>query len=206
MNRSRTTIDGDTPDSPRQVVEDDGNGSNTVTIDYPSTGKIATEKLRSYETMFQTSLDKKPCALPSKGNIPWEAKPPVLLLHARSQSCIGRSDQDHSSRVSSYSRHESLKSMLHRPAKTWDRLQVELLPGRFVPLIGSEETWQAFCADNVIDIECTSCQTFLYCKNTAEMVLCPDCRMISPIDDVGLGAEGLGLGLSVAAAFDMLKS
>jgi hypothetical protein len=54
----------------------------------------------------------------------------------------------------------------------WDRLQVELLPGHFVPLIGSEETWQAFCADNVVvvDIKCSSCELFLYCKNTAEMV------------------------------------
>ena len=208
MNRSRTTNDGVTPGSPRQIVEDDDNASNAVwqerdiTIDYPPRGKIDTEKLVCNEAMLESSLDKKPSALPTKENIPCEANP---MLHARSQSCHGRSDKDHSERISSYSRHESLKSMLHRPSRTWDRLQVELLPGHFVPLIGSEETWQAFCADNVIDIECSSCQTFLYCKNTAEMFLCPECRMISPIDDVGLGAEGLGLGLSVAAAFELLS-
>jgi hypothetical protein len=210
MNCSLTTRNGVTPGSPRQVVEDDDNASNTVrgerditTIDCPSSGKIATEKIVSCEALFESSLERKPSALPAKENIPCEAKP--MLLHARSQSCLGRSDQDHSDRISSYSRHESLKSMLHRPTRTWDRLQVELLPGHFVPLIGSEETWQAFCADNVIDIECSSCQMFLYCKNTAEMVLCPECRMVSPIDDVGLGAEGLGLGLSVVAAFEMLS-
>jgi hypothetical protein len=208
MNRSRTTNDGVTPGSPRQIVEDDDNASNAIweereiTIDYPSRGKIDTEKLVSSEAMFKSTLDKKPSALPTNENIPCEAN--HKLLHARSQSCLGRSDKEHSERISSYSRHESLKSMLHRPSKTWDRLQVELLPGHFVPLIGSDETYQAFCADNVIDIECSSCQMFLYCKNTAEMVLCPECRMISPIDDVGLGAEGLGLGLSVAAAFELL--
>jgi Zn ribbon nucleic-acid-binding protein len=94
--------------------------------------------------------------------------------------------------------------MLHRPPRQWDRFQVELLPGHHVPLIGTEETMQAFCEDNVINVECSSCQMFLYCKRTAEMVMCPGCRMISPIDE-GLGGEGLGLGLSVAAAFEMLE-
>jgi hypothetical protein len=214
MNRSQITIDGNAPGSPRQIVEDDENATNTIWGERaPSKGKIATEKLASCEALFESSLEKKPSALRSlerkpsalrtEENIPCEAKP--VLMHARSQSCLGQSDQDHSDRISSYSRHESLKSMLHRPSTTWDRLQVELLPGHFVPLIGSDETWQAFCADNVIDIECSSCQTFLYCKNTAEMVLCPECRMVSPIDNVGIGAEGLGLGLSVVAAFDMLS-
>lgn len=210
MNRGRTSFDGVPSGSPRQIVDDDDNASNTVleepdiTIDRPSRGKIDTEKLVSSEaTMLESSLDKKPSALPPKENIPCEDKP--MLLHSRSQSCITRSDKDHSERISSYSRHESLKSMLHRPSRIWDRLQVELLPGHFVPLIGSEETWQAFCADNVLDIECSSCQMFLYCKNTAEMVMCPDCRMVSPVGDAGLGSEGLGLGLSVAAAFELLS-
>jgi hypothetical protein len=212
MNRSRTTIDVDSQGGPHQIVEDDDNASNVVwddqrdiTIDYPSRGKIPTENIRSCEDMFESSLmDRKPSALPKKENILCEAKP--ALIHARSQACLGRSGQDHSDRISSYSRHESLKSMLHRPSRPWDRVQVELLPGHYVPLIGSEETWQAFCADNVVHIECSACQMFLYCKNTAKMVLCPGCRMISPIDEVGLGAEGLGLGLSVAAACEMLQS
>jgi hypothetical protein len=232
MCRSRTAFDGDAPGSPLQIAEDDKNASNTVcdvcgerdiTIDCPSRGKIATEKLLSFEALFESSLEKKPSVLLSlsfdalfesslekkpsvlrtEDNIPCEAKP--VLLHARSQSCLGQSDQDHSDPISSYSRHESPKRLLHRTPRTWDRLQVELIPGHFVPLIGSDETWQAFCADNVIDIECSSCQMFLYCKSTAEMVMCPECRMVSPIDDVGLGAEGLGLGLSVVAAFDMLS-
>jgi hypothetical protein len=208
MNRSRTTSDGVTPGSQRRIVEDDDNASNTfwegrdINFDYPSRGKIDTEKLVSCEAMFESSLDKKPSALPTKKNILRKANP--MLRRARSQSsCLGRSD--HSERISSYSRHESPKSVLHRPSRKWDRFQVELVPGHFVPLIGSEETWQAFCTDNVIDIECSSCQMILYCKNTAEMVLCPECRMVSPIDDVVLGAEGLGLGLSVAAAFEMLS-
>jgi hypothetical protein len=211
MCRSRTAFDGDAPGSPLQIAEDDENASNTVcdvcgerdiTIDCPSRGKIATEKLLSFQALFESSLKKKPSTLRTEENIPCGARP--VLLHARSQP-LGQSDQDHPDRISSYSRHESLRSMLHGPLRTWDRLQIELLPGHFVPLIGSDETWQAFCADNVIDIECSSCQMYLYCKNTAEMVMCPECRMVSPIDDVGLGAEGLGLGLSVVAAFDMLS-
>jgi hypothetical protein len=211
MDSSRPSIDGDTQVIPNQMVDDDDNASNAVwdkrDTSIPSgekiiTGKITTEQLHSCEDMFESTLmDRKPSAL-SKEHISCEAKP--VLQHARSQPCLGQSGQEYSQRISSYSRHESQKNMLHRP-RPWDRLQVELLPGHFVPLIGSEETWQAFCADNVIDVECSSCQVFLYCKNTAEMVLCPGCRMISPIDQVGIGAEGLGLGLTVADAFDMLK-
>jgi hypothetical protein len=209
-SRTSISIDGDTQGIPNQMVDDDDNASNTVWDErdatIPSggkitTGKITTEKLHSCEDMFESTLmDRKPSALPNE-RISCEAKP--MLQHARSQPCLEQSGQEYSQRISSYSRHESQKNMLHRP-RPWDRFQVELLPGHFVPLIGSEETWQAFCADNVIDIECSSCETFLYCKNTAEMVLCPGCRMISPIDKVGVGAEGLGLGLTVAAAFDML--
>jgi hypothetical protein len=214
MNRVRTTIDGNTRGSPSQIGEDYENASDAAwdkrdtTIHYPylTSGKVPTEKLYSCEDLLESSLmDRKPSA---KEKIPCEAKPE--LLHARSsQTCLGRSGQDHSHRISSFSRHESLKSMLHRPPRSWDRFQVELLPGHYVPLIGSDETWQAFCEDNVIHIECSSCQMFLYCKRTAEMVMCPGCRMISPIDevdDVGRRAEGLGLGLSVAAAFEMLES
>jgi hypothetical protein len=213
MNRSsQTSIDGYTQGIPNQMVDDNGNASNAVWDDRDTTitsrgkittGKITSEKLHSCEDMFESTLvDRKPSALPKEQHISCEAKP--VLQHARSQPCLGQSGQEHSQRNSSYSRHESQKNMLHRPGP-WDRSQVELVPGHFVPLIGSEETWQAFCADNVIDIECSSCEIFLYCKNTAEMVLCPGCRMISPTDKVGIGAEGLGLGLTVAAAFDMLK-
>jgi hypothetical protein len=98
-----------------------------------------------------------------------------------------------------------MESMPHRP-RAWSRSQVELLPGYYVSLIGSEETWQAFCEDNVITTECSSCQLFLYCKDTAGMVICPGCRAISPVDDVGLGTEMLGLGLTVEVAFEMLKA
>jgi hypothetical protein len=212
MNRSsRTSIDGDTQGIPNQMVDENGNASNVVwderDTNIPSggnitTGKVATEQLYSCEDAFESTLtDTKPPALP-KEHISCEAKP--VLQHARSQPCLGQSGQEHSQRISSYTRHESQKNILHRPGP-WDRSQVELVPGHFVPLIGSEETWQAFCADNVIDIECSSCEIFLYCKNTAEMVLCPECRMVSPTDKAGIGAEGLGLGLTVAAAFDMLK-
>jgi hypothetical protein len=205
MNRSPTTIVGNTQVSTSQIVEDDNNADwderRDTTIHYPSSEKVPTENRPSCEDLLESSLmDRKPSAHP-KGKKPCEAK--SVLLHG------GSFAQDHSHRISSFSPPESLKSMLHRPPRQWDRFQVELLPGHYVPLIGTEETMHAFCEDNVIHIECSSCQLFLYCKRTAEMVMCPGCRMISPIDEVdevGLEAEGLGLGLSVAAAFEMLES
>jgi len=87
----------------------------------------------------------------------------------------------------------------------WKRIDIEIVPGHNVPLLGSDESWHAFKNDNVIPTECSACQTFLYCIDTASMVICPSCRMVSPLDQNGcIESEGLGLGLSVECVFDML--
>jgi hypothetical protein len=203
--------------------QEDDNAHDTVwdrqdtATHYPSSmGKIPTETLHSSEDLFASTLmDRKPSARPK------EHKGTRELRHAHSQPFLARLSEDHPQpkRLASFgnqktltlestsSHHRSLESTSshHRP-RAWNRCQIELLPDYYVSLVGSEETWQAFCEDNVIHAECSSCQMFLYCKDTACMVICPSCRMISPIGKVGLRTERLGLGLSVEVAFEMLKS
>lgn len=80
---------------------------------------------------------------------------------------------------------------------------IEVEAGHAVPLKGSEETWNAFCRGKVIDTECISCQTFLYCDATANIVLCPCCRFLSHVD--GGRDEGVGIGLTVEYVFERMS-
>lgn len=83
----------------------------------------------------------------------------------------------------------------------WVRPSIDIAPGYSVPLRGTEETLAAFKQDRVFQTECSNCETFLYCISTANMVLCPVCREMSPVltDDPTneTAAESLGMGLTV---------
>lgn len=88
--------------------------------------------------------------------------------------------------------------------KSWHRPEIEVIPGYSVPLHGSEETWHAFCQGSVVHIRCMACETFLYCIDSAHMVLCPSCRMMSSVKEAS-DETGLGLGLTEAHAADKLE-
>ena len=69
-------------------------------------------------------------------------------------------------------------------------------------LRGSEETWNAIKRGNYASVICEACQADLRCVADADMVVCPDCRCVSPLDgrampsDAGGFSEG-GVGLGV---------
>lgn len=79
------------------------------------------------------------------------------------------------------------------------RTMVEVLPGEFVPLRGTVETWEAVQAGDVTGTICIYCQLALVCIEDADLVMCPGCRVISAVDGGG-GGGGLGLGMSVKDA------
>eukprot|EP00934_Nitzschia_sp_Nitz4_P002282 Nitzschia sp. Nitz4//scaffold227_size32659//12721//13737//NITZ4_007898-RA/size32659-processed-gene-0.25-mRNA-1//-1//CDS//3329542794//2282//frame0 len=66
-----------------------------------------------------------------------------------------------------------------------DRVMIEVTPGQYVPLLGSAETWSAVQRGQV--------SRATLCIDTADMVLCPSCRGISPVE----GGRGGGLGLGM---------
>jgi hypothetical protein len=76
---------------------------------------------------------------------------------------------------------------------------VEVSPGIFMKLRGSSESWQALQAGKVIITSCQVCDITLRCVEDAECVICPTCRVISPVQGVrsSQGGGGLGLGLLV---------
>lgn len=85
-----------------------------------------------------------------------------------------------------------------------DPLEVEVFPGVFMMLRGSEETWQAVQANHICNAFCICCGSSLYCIRDADFVLCPDCRAISPVyngsedklKDAKRVGGGVGLGFT----------
>jgi hypothetical protein len=57
---------------------------------------------------------------------------------------------------------------------------VEITPGQFLPLRGAEETSQAFERGHFVIVPCLICNGKLQCIADCELVLCPDCRAVSP--------------------------
>jgi hypothetical protein len=59
-------------------------------------------------------------------------------------------------------------------------LQLEIAPGVFALVRGSDETWNAIERGFSSNVECFVCSTSLICIADADYVLCPDCRVVSP--------------------------
>jgi hypothetical protein len=91
-------------------------------------------------------------------------------------------------------------------------MELEVMPGVFLPLHGSEETYHALREDRLCATYCLACETPLFCVEYAAQVLCPNCRVVSPVftheerrgrrGSGGHGAPlqedcGVGLGMTV---------
>lgn len=77
-------------------------------------------------------------------------------------------------------------------------LEIEVAPGVFRPFRGAMETMLAIRSGHVVEIICACCQTWLLCVRDAEYCLCPDCRVISPIESQEPSNEGGGISLGCA--------
>jgi len=99
--------------------------------------------------------------------------------------------------IQTYHHQQQPKPQSTEAKETWSRPLVEVVPGFALPFHGSKETIHAYHNDNVIHTNCSSCATFLYCIDSASMVLCPSCRSISPVEVRHTEEETLGIGLTV---------
>jgi hypothetical protein len=76
------------------------------------------------------------------------------------------------------------------------RTELEIAPGVFAALRGSQETLNAIRDGDCVNVTCSWCTAKLLCVSDTAYVLCPDCRVVSPLDSPGkcdLGGVGLGL-------------
>jgi hypothetical protein len=81
---------------------------------------------------------------------------------------------------------------------------IEVSPGEYLRLRGAEETWRAIRVDFCMPSECICCTLTLFCIQDAAFVLCPACRVISPMTLTAGGAfqsssnGGVGLGFTMS--------
>jgi hypothetical protein len=72
---------------------------------------------------------------------------------------------------------------------------IEISPGVHVRLRGADETWKAVENDFYMPAECICCESTIFCIQNADYVLCPDCRVVSRMEELsshGMGGVGLG--------------
>jgi hypothetical protein len=89
------------------------------------------------------------------------------------------------------------------------RLEVEVMPGVFLPLHGSQETLSAMQEGQLVSCTCFVCTRTIMCVSQASYVLCPDCRVVSPVESSSVSktmkrgaslsgeAGGVGLGMKL---------
>jgi hypothetical protein len=70
------------------------------------------------------------------------------------------------------------------------RSTIEIAPGVHVRLRGADETWKAIANDFYMPAECICCESMIFCIQNADSVWCPDCRVVSRMEDPSSGGEG----------------
>jgi hypothetical protein len=69
------------------------------------------------------------------------------------------------------------------------RRTIEISPGVYVQLRGAEETWDCIGRDFFMPCKCFGCSHELCCIQDADYVLCPQCRVVSPMDATFYSSE-----------------
>jgi hypothetical protein len=94
--------------------------------------------------------------------------------------------------------HDEVSSKIaafENPAK---EAKIEIMPGVLARLRGAKETWKCVENDFYLPVTCFSCTTGLCCIMDANYVLCPLCRVISPLEGCATDQNGgVGLGFTV---------
>jgi hypothetical protein len=75
---------------------------------------------------------------------------------------------------------------------------IEISPGFRVRLRGADETWRAVENDFYMPTQCIACSITVFCIQDADYVVCPECRVVSPMEEPATGSGGCGLGFSIA--------
>mmetsp|Transcript_34336 Transcript_34336/g.52725 ORF Transcript_34336/g.52725 Transcript_34336/m.52725 type:complete len:201 (-) Transcript_34336:276-878(-) len=124
-------------------------------------------------------------------------------------SCVGRPSLSHL-KACQKSLFESAKKLASEQRKlaafdkeeeaSWSGTTMEIEPGVFLPLRGAEETLCGLVAGRLRHATCWGCEASLSCLLDADYILCPKCRIISPLEKKEPGIiGGVGLGLEAAA-------
>mmetsp|Transcript_13096 Transcript_13096/g.24812 ORF Transcript_13096/g.24812 Transcript_13096/m.24812 type:complete len:287 (+) Transcript_13096:72-932(+) len=81
---------------------------------------------------------------------------------------------------------------------------IEIAPGITARLRGANETWAALENDFFLPTQCFCCQLDICCIMDANFVLCPECKVVSPMD--GCAGNGFDGGVGLGFTFDDLQN
>ena len=90
--------------------------------------------------------------------------------------------------------------------------EIEISPGVTATLRSKEETLDAIRHDFILPVACFGCCQDLFCIADAQYVICPTCRVVSPLlqqqqqqqaHDGPPAKGGLGLGVSFESLFEI---
>ena len=73
---------------------------------------------------------------------------------------------------------------------------IDIAPGISARLRGAQETWSCIQNDTFLPTQCVCCALTMCCMEDAQYVLCPACRVVSPLA-AGRSHGGVGLGFTV---------
>jgi len=72
---------------------------------------------------------------------------------------------------------------------------IEVSRGICLRLRGADETWKAIAVDFYMPCGCLSCLLTIFCIQDADYVLCPVCRVVSPMEGATTSESDGGVGL-----------
>jgi hypothetical protein len=111
----------------------------------------------------------------------------------------GKSKSPGRSKESRIAKVESGKALEHRHGKLTSQgngLLIEISPGIQARLRGSEETWQAILDGGYAPVHCMGCNTSLFAIQDCSFVLCPHCRVVSPMDAADNKRDAVSMGFT----------
>lgn len=94
-----------------------------------------------------------------------------------------------------------------------NRPLLEVAPGLFMNLMGTDETMKAIQNGEITITSCVVCGMDVHCHNASEYVLCPDCRVVSPVNQLDNGGDNtpqqgglVGLGVKTEMLITMMEA
>ena len=87
-------------------------------------------------------------------------------------------------------------------------VMIDIAPGVQAPLRGAQETRKAVSKDFYSNVSCFGCSLELCCIADVSYVVCPECKVISPIEELmfegkEVNRHGLGMGFTYESLFQM---
>jgi hypothetical protein len=105
----------------------------------------------------------------------------------------------------SYTRKAKSDDMKNNGAGAVKCMMIEIAPGEYARLRGADETWKAIKYDFFVPCVCTCCTLTLFCIQDATYVLCPECRVVCPLENNCGDNGGVGLGFKIEDLVDWQK-